>query len=111
MEIVKYILIGIPAGMAILSGIMKIAGSKKIVEMLNKVGVGKLTPVLGIAEILFAFLFIYPPTRNLGFILLVCYFSGALAIDLSHKTPVFPPIMLLTILFVAQYVNVPAFFF
>ena len=111
MEIVKYILIGIPALMIILSGVLKIAGSDKIVESLNKVGVGKFKLALGIAEIIFTLLFIYPPTRNLGFVLLVCYFSGALATDLSHKTPVFAPVMILTILFVAQYVNVPAFFF
>jgi DoxX-like family len=111
MEIVKYILIGIPALMAILSGLMKLTGNKKVVEPLTKVGVGKFITVFGVAEIVFALLFIYPPTRNLGFIFLVCYFSGALATDLSHKTPVFPPIMLLSILFIAQYVNTPSFFF
>jgi len=111
MEIVKYILIGIPAAFAILSGIFKLTGNKKITEGLTKAGFGKLLPAMGLAEITFALLFIYPPTRAVGFILLVCYFSGALAVDLSHKNPVMPPLVFLALLFTAQYVSSPGFFF
>jgi hypothetical protein len=35
-------------------------------------------------EIGFAALFIYPKTMKLGFILLSCYFAGAIATELSH---------------------------
>ena len=111
MEIVKYVLIGIPALMAIMSGVMKLTGSPKVVEPLTKAGVGKFITVFGIAEIVFALLFIYPPTRNIGFVMLVCYFSGALAVDLSHKSPVVAPLMLLSLLFIAQFVNNNHFFF
>jgi hypothetical protein len=35
-------------------------------------------------EIIFAALFLLPKTRKIGFILLSCYFSGAIGTDLSH---------------------------
>ena len=111
MEIVKYVLIGIPALMAIMSGVMKLTGNPKVVEPMTKAGVGQFLAVFGIAEIVFALLFIYPPTRNIGFVMLVCYFSGALAVDLSHKNPVVAPLMLLSLIFVAQFISTPAFFF
>jgi len=111
MEIVKYVLIGIPALMAIMSGILKLTKSPKVTEPLTKAGVGQFIVVFGIAEIVFALLFLFPATRNIGFVMLVCYFSGALAVDLSHKSTIVAPLMLLSLLFVAQFVSTPAFFF
>lgn len=111
MEIIKTILIAGLSGMVILSGIFKLIKNKKIVEQLTAAGVGPYIPLLGVAEIIFAALFIYPPTRNLGFIFLVCYFSGALATDLSHKHPVVAPVVFLVLLFVTAYINNPALFF
>jgi len=75
------------AGMAILSGVMKLTGSPEIMEAMAKVGVGKYVNYLGMMEIVFAALFIYPKTMKLGFILLSCYFAGAIATELSHGTP------------------------
>jgi len=111
MEILKFVLVAVPALFVILSGVFKLVKNKKVVETLAKAGVGKYIPLLGVAEIIFALLFLYPPTRNIGFILLVCYFSGALAVDLSHKSPLVAPFVFLVLLFVAQYVNNPALFF
>jgi len=79
--------------------------------MLTIMGVGEYLSLLGLAEILFALLFLYPPTRNIGFIFLICYFSGALATDLSHKNTIVAPVVILVILFVVQYINSPALFF
>ncbi len=111
MEILKFILISVPSLFIILSGVFKLTKNKKVVETLTKAGVGKYIPVLGVAEIIFALLFLYPPTRNVGFILLICYFSGALATDLSHKNPVVTPLVFLILLFAAEYVNNPALFY
>lgn len=72
--------------MPVLSGIMKLGHNPQIVETLTKVGVeGYLIP-LGLMEIGFTALFVYPKTMKIGFILLTCYFAGALATELSHGT-------------------------
>ncbi|QIP15535.1 DoxX family protein [Spirosoma aureum] len=87
------------AGMVILSGVMKLTHSAQIVETLTKVGVGPYITMLGIMEIGFSALFLYPKTMKLGFILLSCYFAGALATELSHGTPLnaLTPIILIWI--------------
>ncbi|MEI9808516.1 MAG: DoxX family protein [Bacteroidota bacterium] len=108
---VKIIITAIPALLIVFSGLLKLSGSKQVVETLTKVGVGPYIRPLGIAEIIFAALFVIPATNNIGFILLACYFSGALATDLSHKNKIVPPIMILVLLFVAEYlVNAEMFF-
>ncbi len=71
-------------GMVALSGVMKLSGSKEVVTKLSAVGVGPYIPVLGVMEILFAALFLVPKTSRLGFVLISCYFAGAIATDLSH---------------------------
>jgi hypothetical protein len=92
----------IPALLVIASGVFKLSGSKQIVDGLTKVGVIDYIKYLGIAEIIFAILFIYPPTNSIGFILLVCYFSGAIATDLSHKNSIVAPVVILSLIFIAE---------
>ena len=92
----------VPALLVIASGVFKLSGSKQIVAGLTKVGVIDYIRYLGIAEIIFAILFIFPPTNNIGFILLACYFSGAIATDLSHKNSIVAPLVILTLIFIAE---------
>ncbi len=73
-------------GLVVLSGIMKLAGGEQIVDTLAKVGVAKYIIPLGLMEIVFAALFAYPRTMKIGFILVSCYFAGALATEISHGT-------------------------
>ncbi len=94
----------IPALLVIASGVFKLSGSPQIVTALTKVGVLEYMKYLGIAEIVFAILFIYPPTNPIGFILLACYFSGALATDLSHKGSIVAPLVILILLFIAEFI-------
>ena len=95
----------IPALLIITSGFLKLSGSKQIVTALSKVGVLGYMKYLGAAEIIFAILFIYPPTNTIGFILLACYFSGALATDLSHKKTIVAPLVILALLFIAEIIT------
>ena len=76
-----------------------------MVDTLTKVGVLEYMKYLGIAEIIFAILFVYPPTNTIGFILLACYFSGALATDLSHKNSIVAPLVILFLLFIAELIT------
>ena len=99
-------------GMVIMSGIMKLSGSADVVKMLQAVGVDKYRIYLGLAEILFAAMFAYPKTMKIGFILLVGYFGGALATELSHNMPLnaLTPLILVSLAAVLRdrYVILPS---
>ncbi|MCX6217528.1 DoxX family protein [Spirosoma sp.] len=99
MRIVTIVFTVLAAGMAIMSGVMKLTQSKEVVDTLTKAGVGDKAIILGCMEIGFAALFIYSKTMKLGFILLSCYFAGALATELSHGSPLnaFVPLVLIWI--------------
>jgi len=66
------------------SGIAMLAGVKKVADGLIEVGVGNYLILLGVMHIAFVLLFLYPKTFKLGFLLLCCYFGGAMATELSH---------------------------
>ena len=103
-RILTIVMTVLAAGMAILSGVMKLTQSPQIMESLNKVGVGSQVIVLGCMEIGFAALFLYPKTMKLGFILLSCYFAGALATELSHGTP-FNAVTPLVLIWIAAFLR------
>ncbi|MEJ0103786.1 MAG: DoxX family protein [Bacteroidota bacterium] len=105
------IITAIPALLVIFSGVLKLSGSKQVVETLTRVGVVQYIRLLGIAEIVFAALFVIPAVNSIGFIFLVCYFSGALATDLSHGSRIVPPVIILVLLFAAQWLVNPQMFF
>ena len=86
-KIITIVVTVLAVGMAALSGIMKFVGGAEIVAAMDKVGVGQYRIMLGMMEITFATLFAFPKTMKMGFILLSCYFAGALATELSHGTP------------------------
>ena len=73
--------------MVVFSGVMKFIGGEEITSAMEKVGVLPYLLILGSMEIVFALLFLYKPTMKIGFILLTCYFSGAIATELSHGIP------------------------
>ena len=80
----------------------KILGVGMVAEKLNKVGVGKFMLVLGVIELLLAFLFISPKTMKLSFILLSCYFSGAIATEISHGGSFIFPLGFLLLVWIAS---------
>lgn len=95
----------IASGMTILSGIMKLSGAPEVTKMLTQAGVGPYIPALGIMEIGFAALFIYPKTMKLGFILLSCYFAGAMATDLSHGSTLANAAFVMVLIWVAAFLR------
>jgi len=66
----------IPALLIALSGVLKLSGNPKIVEGMAALGVGRHVRLLGVMELVFAALFVFPATMKLGFILTSCYFGG-----------------------------------
>ncbi|MGA0555889.1 DoxX family protein [Larkinella sp. VNQ87] len=95
----------IAIGMVIMSGIMKLSGGPEIKAVLTKAGVGPYIPMLGIMEITFAALYIYPKTMKVGFLLLTCYFAGAIAAELSHGGPVTNAIMVLVLIWIGAFLR------
>ena len=104
-KILTIALISIAALMIVMSGIMKITKNQQAVEGLTKVGVGPYITLLGTMEIVFAALFVYPKTMKLGFILLSCYFAGAMATDLSHGSPVVNAMFPLVLIWIAAFLR------
>ena len=104
-------LVSIPAILAMLSGIAKLVGVQQAVHALKMAGVEQYIPILGCAEIGFAILFLYAPTRRVGFLLMACYFSGALATELSHGNSILAPAVILVLVFIAGFARDRAVFF
>lgn len=95
--------------MTVLSGTMKLTGSPDVVSMLSAMGVTKLIPVLGILQLVFIGLFAYPPTLRIGFILLSCYYSGALATEVFQGTT-FNALIPLGLIWIAAFLRDRAIF-
>lgn len=83
-RIITIIFTVLAAAIPVMSGVMKLTKSPELVAQLTKAGVGDHITLLGLMELVFAALFLYPKTMKLGFILLSCYFAGAIATELSH---------------------------
>jgi hypothetical protein len=104
-KIFAWVLTGISALLVISSGVSKLTGAKEVVEGLTKYGLGPYIPILGIMEIAFALFFLFPKTIKIGFILISCYFAGALATDLSHGGNIVAPIVILVLVWIASFLR------
>lgn len=86
-KIITTVFTALAVGMVIMSGIMKFVGPPDMAEQMSKIGIGAYLPMLGLMEITFALLFAWPKTMRIGFVLLACYFAGALAVELANAMP------------------------
>lgn len=77
--------------MVIISGLMKAIQLPWSVDGLVKFNLPNAATPLGLMEITFAILFVFPKTMRIGFILLCCYFAGAMATELSHDGSMLNP--------------------
>jgi len=109
-SVVGWILTGIAGLLILSSGVFKLSGAPMIVEGMTKLGVGPYIPLLGTMEIVFTALFVFPKTSKIGFLLVTCYFAGALATDLSHGNPIMTPILILVLVWVAAFLRKPEIF-
>jgi len=65
--------------------------------------------VLGLMEMAFAVLFIIPKTMRIGFILR-CYFSGAMATELSHDGSILNPAVPLAFVWITAFLVTADYF-
>src|SRR5882724_1277178 len=101
----------IPALLIALSGVLKLSGNPKIVAGMAALGVGRYVRLLGVMELVFAALFVFPATMKLGFILTSCYFGGAIATELSHDALKVNPFIPIVLLWIGAFVRDRSIFF
>ena len=73
------------------SAVVKLLKIQKVVGGFIKIGVGGYLQMLGVSELVFLGLLLYPKTMRFGYFLLCGYFGGAIATQLSHGGNPFPP--------------------
>jgi DoxX-like family len=104
-RIITIVITSIAALMVLFSGIIKLTHNEKAVTTLTNVGVGQYINWLGLMEVVFTILFLIPKTMKLGFILLSCYFGGAMATELSHNGPAQNAILPLALVWIAAFLR------
>ncbi len=104
-RIVDIIATIIPSALVVLSGSMKFTLSDRVVQGFTALGVIQYLPILGLAEICFAVLLIPRKTMKLGFLLLSCYFAGAMATELSHGMTPTSPTITLVVIWIGAYIR------
>ncbi len=77
----------------LITAIIFVSGLMKFIHMPWSVaGLEKYNPsILGLMEMVFIILFAVPKTMRIGFILISCYFAGALATELARDGSLLSP--------------------
>ncbi len=91
--------------MIVTSGFLKAIQFQWSVEGLEKFNLPNSATVLGLMEMSFAILFVFPKTLRIGFILLCCYFAGAMATELSHDGSMLNPGIPLTLVWITAFLR------
>jgi len=102
-KIITVLLTSLTSAIVIASGLMKVIHLPWSVDGLVKFNLPHSATVLGLIEVTSAILFIFPKTMRIGFILLSCYFSGAMATELSHDGSMINPGIPLVLIWITAY--------
>lgn len=88
-RIIPIILTGIPALVLIIGGVSKIIGTEPepVVTFLTGLGFRPYFIPIGVTSLVIAALLLYPKTTRIGFLSAICYFSGALSLEIAGKQP------------------------
>lgn len=93
----------------IISGVLKISGLHPLLAHFAEMGFAGYVPLFGGLEIVFALLFLFPKTVNLGLLLLTAYFGGAMAVEIPYGMMAAPALPL-ALVWMAAWVRYPALF-
>lgn len=91
--------------MVITSGLMKVIHLPWSYDALVKQNLGNAATAIGLMEMTFAILFIFPKTLRIGFFLLCAYFGGAMATELSHDGSMLNPAIPLGLIWITAFVR------
>lgn len=76
------------SALTIFSGVMEFIMpmyNPEVAAMVARLGVGGMEYYLGAAKFIIAALYLYPRTSTVGFVLMVGYYGGALATNITHQ--------------------------
>lgn len=98
-SIIGWICTLLVSALTIFSGVMEFVmpmDNPDVAAMVARLGVGGMEYYLGVAKLVFAALYLVPRTSTVGFVLLIGYYGGALATNITHGfTPAeYAPILL-----------------
>lgn len=104
-KFITVLLTSLTVFVVMISGLMKAIHLLWSVEGLVRFNLPNSATVLGLMEMTFAVLFIFSKTMRIGFILLSCYFAGAMAVELSHDGSMLNPGIPLTLISITAYLR------
>src|SRR6187549_3439261 len=94
------------AALIIVSGsAMKLTAQPQLVEVFSRSGMLPYMKGLGLTELLFVSLFLWPRSLRIGFFLLTAYFGGAMAVELSQHIFFIMPAVILTLVWLAAWLR------
>jgi len=92
------------------ASIPKILQLPSMVDNMTNMGIGHMVLPVGILELACVIVFLIPSTRKIGFLLLVAYVGGIIAIEWSAGEFPVPGIVVQLLLWTGMYFEEPAFF-
>lgn len=108
-NIVKWVVNGLLTAYLLLTTLGKLAGKPgdEMFDLLTSHGLGDWILIIGIGQLISIILFIIPKTSSLGYILLMCYFSGAIVTHMAHDERFIAPVVFLIVISIANYLKNP----
>jgi hypothetical protein len=101
-SIIGWICTGLVAAFTIFSAVMEFVPmtDPATLAFLERLGVNGIEHELGIAKFIIAALYLIPRTSVVGFVLMIGYFGGALATNITHQftMPEYAPLLLVFVL-------------
>lgn len=104
-KIIAILLTSLTTVMIVISGFMKFIHLPWSVDGLVKFNLPNSATVLGLMEMTFVILFAIPKTMRIGFILLCCYFAGAMATELSHDGSMLNPGIPMLLIWITAFIR------
>ena len=104
-KIITFSLLTLTSLVVFVSGFMKAIQLQWSLDGLIKFNLPHSATILGLMEITFVILFILPKTLRIGFILLCCYFAGAMAVELSHDGSMLNPGIPLALIWITAFLR------
>ena len=85
-NIIAWICTGLVAALTIFSAIMEFipVTDPTMIAYVEKLGVGAIAHELGIAKLIIVALYLWPHSSTVGFVLMIGYYGGALATNITH---------------------------
>lgn len=98
-SVIGWICTGLVAAFTLFSAVMEFVPmtDPATLAFIAKLGVGDIAHELGIAKFILVLLYLIPRTSTVGFVLLIGYFGGALATNITHQftVPEYAPLFVI----------------